>query len=204
MIVDSKFVVVCGLRGKGKTALAVKKAVDHLKKGGTVFSNIVMTLPDNYKSFWSNDLNDISDMENCLLIIDEAHLKLSSRNWKDLTTLNHQIFAESRHFDISIIVISQSFKRLDTIVRELADEIWRVRRIGKLSWWTIWFFDDLDADGMPKTKIKSKGSWLTGCWFWHTQKLHNVYDDQQSRRMRIINGDRKWIKNVTGELPPLP
>lgn len=133
--------IITGTLGGGKTLHAVEKAVNHLRRGGHVYTNIeiipkavetwlaVQGLkfePDRLhlipnagiKSFHENLERGQPDMR-VYVIIDEAGLEFNSRDWKDLNRdlLNFNVLV--RKFDIYLIYIAQKPEMLDKQFRGL-------------------------------------------------------------------------------------
>jgi len=196
------FIILTGKRGSGKTALAVKTALDTLRRGGTVWANIpldIRHLPDTLRarSFWATNIEDIGDMRDGLWILDEAHLLASARNWKTLTMETHAYLSLSRHLGMDIIFVSQNFRRLDAIVRELTDRVFTLRKFVRFTLWREWDDGDINEEGKPKEKAKS----LARGVMWHSSKIHKCYDDRDLvldllRRRK----PREWLPNTHGFL----
>jgi len=171
------FVVLTGKRGSGKTALAVKRIIDELKNYRSVWINFRIHIPTaiSQKCYYATEIEDIADMRHGLFVLDEAHLKISSRNWQNFSELVHACLSLSRHLDMDIIFISQNFRRLDTVARELADSVFICRKFGRLTIWKSFDEDDINAEGRPKEKARS----IKTGFLWHTKKLHETYDDKE-------------------------
>jgi len=200
------FIILTGKRGSGKTALAVKTALVTLRRGGTVWSNIpldIRHLPDTLqaRSFWATQIEDIGDMRNGLWILDEAHLLASARNWKTLTMETHAYLSLSRHLGMDIIFVSQNFRRLDAIVRELSDRVFTLRRFFRWTLWREWDDGDINEEGKAKEKARSLARGI----MLHSKTIHRCYDDRDLvldllRKKR----PRSWLPNTEGLLGVRP
>jgi len=173
-----EMLVVAGRRGRGKSAYAVREILLTLKKGRNVWANFPLDFRTQKnipkKCFFADSLEDIADMRDGLFVVDEAHY-LASGRWKTLTKDTHALISLSRHLRMRIIFISQNFRRLDPIIRELADGVLIFRsKIGRLSRGKYWYPDELSEEGKPKEKARSYGAE----WLWHTTRLHACYDDE--------------------------
>lgn len=114
----------CGKMGTGKSLGAIVEISEELcRKNGHVWINFHMySLPAGAKSepmFTDNPLADIEYMHDGLLVIDEAYLHLNARDWKDFTKRQFALFTHSDKRNLGIIIISQSFNRIDVSVREI-------------------------------------------------------------------------------------
>jgi len=190
--------VVAGRRGRGKSAFAVREILETLRIGKPVWSNIPLSLkhiPERQRrgqSWFADSLEDIADMRGGLFVVDEAHY-LASGRWGQLTKDTHSLIALSRHIEMRILFISQNFRRLDPVIRELADGVLIFRsKIGPYSIGKYWVADDLNEDGRPKEKAKSYGMEF----FRHTNKIHKAYDDKDlTLELLKRRHPREWISN---------
>lgn len=117
---------IAGEIGAGKSTLAVKMARKHLKKGWTVYST------DYIKGCLKLDVNDLNSMmakPHSLLIIDEASLKMNSRDFAKVKLSLIEYFKLSRHCKNKIIMISQTFGDTDKQIRDLSTRVYFVRKI---------------------------------------------------------------------------
>jgi len=123
---EGKVHIFFGKMGSGKTTGAVHEIIKFYKKGLPIWVNFpIQCLPErSYKlesPVWlCKDPADILHMRGGLFVLDEAYLTLNARNWKDLDPKVHQAFAMCRKLGMTVIVIAQSWKRIDLTIRELA------------------------------------------------------------------------------------
>jgi len=135
------FRVYAGLRGAGKSYAATVEVERALLAGRNVWSNYRLDFSRNPRHvpvdrcFYAPDIDDLAYMREGLFVFDEAHWKLSSRQWKDLRPETHQYLAQSRKIHMDVILISQSFERLDTIIRELTELVREFHVIGRAHWY---------------------------------------------------------------------
>lgn len=197
-----EMLVVAGRRGRGKSAYAVREILLTLQKGRTVWANFPLDLRKEKnikgKCFFADSLEDIADMRDGLFVVDEAHY-LASGRWKTLTKETHALISLSRHLRMRILFISQNFRRLDPIIRELADGVLIFRwKFGPWSRGKYWYPDDLNEDGRPKEKARSYDTEN----FLHTSRVHACYDDEDLVLDLIRKRKpRTWLQNGVGYAP---
>jgi len=193
--------VVAGRRGRGKTAYAVSEAIYTLRKGKPVWANFPLDLRhlDLKGDCWfADELADIADMRGGLFIVDEAHY-LASGRWKTLNKETHALISLSRHLRMRIIFVSQNFRRLDPIVRELADGVLILHRVWRYSYGKHWLADDINDEGRPKEKARS----YDVTRFFHTQKIHKAYDDEDLVLDLLRKREKRtWVRNGIGWSKP--
>lgn len=117
---------IAGEIGAGKSTLAVKMARKYLKAGWTVYST------DYIRGCFKLDVNDLNSLmakPNSLLIIDEASLKMNSRQFAQIKLSLIEYFKLSRHCKNKIIMISQTFGDTDKQIRDLSTHVYFVRKI---------------------------------------------------------------------------
>jgi len=82
---------------QGKTFVVVAEALDYLKKGKTVYSNFPIITPDGLQSqVWQADFI-YKNIQNALVIIDEAQQDFDSQTHKALNEDEDAFFATSGH-----------------------------------------------------------------------------------------------------------
>lgn len=128
-----------GAPGSGKTTLAVKLMKKELK------AKRFKKLKFNYDYIFSNFDNDLSNVidinllashklpEYSYLLIDESGLEFNSRGFKSLPKGFIEFFKMHRHEHCDIDLFSQTWDDTDKQIRDLATEIWLIRRLGFIS-----------------------------------------------------------------------
>jgi len=112
--------LVIGRQGSGKTLLLVKKAYEYHKSGKTVYSNVHLNFP--YKKI---DYNDIVNCvyENAIVIIDEIHQLIPSRN--AMSKRNREIcdsfLSMVRKKGLILYGSTQTERKVDIRMREESD-----------------------------------------------------------------------------------
>lgn len=117
-----------GLPGSGKTLHAVRRLLQAKASGRPAYANFHSRSND-----WEYVLfDDIRYIDNGLVVLDEAHMMFSSRNWSATTQAQLGLFQQHRKLGIDLIWIAQSANRVDVALRELTAFEHRHRRMGKL------------------------------------------------------------------------
>ena len=122
--------ILCGVAGKGKTALATQQAILQATKGRLLFSNynisykvfgVPLTSFDCPPEYFKNK----SFPEDSFIILDEAQNQFNSRFFKDMTKEEIKYFSGHRHLGNDIWITTQHPNRVDVVLRENADKfIW--------------------------------------------------------------------------------
>lgn len=119
------FDVYFGAPGSGKSTMACRLALQSLKKGRRVFSNVEI------KNCLELDPRaDIGkyDISNGLVIIDEAGIEYNNREFKSFSQAQNRWFKLYRHARCDIVIFSQSFEDMDKKLRLLANRYFLVER----------------------------------------------------------------------------
>ena len=117
--------VYFGVPGSGKTTLAALFTKKALKCGETVFSNVPII--GSYKYSPIEDLG-IYQIEDCLLLLDEASIEFNNRNYKAFPRTCVEFFKLHRHYGVAVDVFSQSYEDMDVTIRRLATKFIVVRK----------------------------------------------------------------------------
>lgn len=124
--------------GSGKTLWGVHLAKYYLKNRLPVYSNSYIkdcfVLPLNWY--------DYQYEKGSLIILDEAQLLYNCRDYstKDKQEMFRKILTYLtmvRHYDIEIIFITQSINRLDVQIRDLATDVYRLKKTIKLPYFSF-------------------------------------------------------------------
>lgn len=124
-----------GLPGCGKTTLLTKFALDGVRdpKYKNVYSNVALAVPG--VTIIDNDCIGRYELENCLLLIDEATLFADSRNYKEFDKGKLQYFLMHRHRCADIILFTQQFDAYDKRIRTITDRVYYVYKGWLLGHW---------------------------------------------------------------------
>lgn len=162
------FNVYTGLRGTGKSNDAVIQIRDYLADGRKAWVNFKVDFRKTYPNLphenclLFDDLDDLKYMrgvkgKNNLMVMDEAHWRLNSRSWMKLGTEIPQYIAQSRKLHMDLILISQSFARLDSIARDLTETVREHHKFGGKDDTKPYFFwwKEYDPDKVHLVKRKN-------------------------------------------------
>lgn len=75
----------------------------------------------------------IEQFENCLIVIDEIMLLCDSREWKNYSAHLRDFMALHGHYRCDILAASQSYKDCDLRIRNLAERLLWITKIGPFS-----------------------------------------------------------------------
>jgi len=113
-----------GKMGSGKSTNAAAEIRRFARAGRPVWVNFpISKAPEGGApaGIWRADhVEDLMFMKNGLYVIDEAYMELNSRNWATLKPEVFQAMTHVRKRGMTVIVIAQSWKRIDVSIREIA------------------------------------------------------------------------------------
>lgn len=128
-----------GVPGAGKTTMAVKLAKKQMqRKFFKKFRFRYDYIFANFETDVANEINvdlliDHKLPEYSYLIIDESGLEFNSRGFKTLPKGFIEFFKMHRHEHCDVDIFSQTWDDTDKQIRDLAAEIWLLRKIGPIS-----------------------------------------------------------------------
>ena len=93
-----KLIFIFGKKGSGKSTLMVKYMVKYLKKGWTVYTDMVGVNISGVRFFDTNKLAEFKPVEHSVVFLDEVGLSMDNRNFKSFP-------AGMRDFFIYIITL---------------------------------------------------------------------------------------------------
>jgi len=111
-------IVYKGLPGSGKTASLAHFALQELSRGRDVWSNFWLDYEGDNLRYWSS-IEELLEVENGLIIMDEAQIYLNSRLWELLPQQFQYKLQLHRHDGLDIYGTVQHEARLDVVMREL-------------------------------------------------------------------------------------
>ncbi len=115
------FILVFGKKGSGKTTLLTKIAIQNIRKGRKVYSNVA--IPGTY--FYNpEDIGKITFDPESVVLCDEISILFHSRNFKSFDQEKIEWFKLQRHYKVTFFACSQSWEDYDKVLRILTDEIW--------------------------------------------------------------------------------
>jgi len=148
---EGRIYIFYGKMGAGKTANAVKHVIDFYLRGSPVWVNFpIEKLPkakhDGSPIWFEDDPAGILSMRDGLFVIDEAYLHLNSREWQNLPKSVFTAFTHVRKLHMTIIIIAQSWMRIDKSIREVASVAREFR--GGSFFGRFYTFNDYEVDEM--------------------------------------------------------
>lgn len=158
--------IFSGLPGSGKSYHATLEILDWVQKGGQVYTNANIDFRDTFpklncfsvKRF--DDIKDFKYFRNSLIVYDEGHIGLDSRDWKTLEHSERVLLSQLRKIGNKLIVISQDFDRVDTVVRDLTSLCVEHHRAGRLFWWSEYLPADIKRKRRKKLSLFPTFSWF--------------------------------------------
>jgi len=150
--------LVTGTLGGGKTAFAVERVYEHLKRGGWVFTNVEVypdKIAERLKSEgyvfdparlvvlkgdcreYHKEVKRGTAESLVMLVIDEAGLEMNSRDWAKTSKEQLAFNTMARKLDIWLVYISQDANDVDKQVRRKADTVWVCRNMKKCKLWGV-------------------------------------------------------------------
>lgn len=153
-----KLIMIFGKKGAGKSTLLTKFAIQHIKKGWTVYSTEyipgtyhiepefigdVGLVDYNYKPFEPDDYKGVIKLlklirnkikpyrPKVLLLVDEVGMIWDNRNFKNFKPSVRNFFKLQRHHCVKCILFSQTFD-VDKKLRDLTDFMYLVGNFGRI------------------------------------------------------------------------
>lgn len=117
-----------GLPGCGKTTMLAKKAYDAIQSGRyiNVYTNVGLNIAG--VTVIENDCIGKYELENCLLLIDEATLFADSRAYKEFSKGKLEYFLEHRHRNADIMLFTQQWDGVDRKIRTITDRVYHIKK----------------------------------------------------------------------------
>jgi uncharacterized protein YqkB len=169
---------------KGKTYFATNIAINALKKiskkrgsKNKVFSNYPI-FHKKYGStlFWDKDTYQYN-ITDSLIIIDEAYRDYNARKYHKFSNEEHTFFATNGHSNNDIFLIAHGIHRLDSVIREMVDQFYFVKKYGipfvekPLFFIIEGYLDEIDiANRYRRDAVYSKQ------WLWFKKSVAECYD----------------------------
>jgi len=120
--------IITGRPGSGKTYVLTRYALEYLKKGLQVYSNYKINWEGDNLHYWL-DTKDLRDVENGIIIMDEAHVYFNSRRWDNLSTDMQRKLQQHRKEGLHIWGSCQHEARIDVVFRELVSSFYQCKKM---------------------------------------------------------------------------
>lgn len=124
-----------GLPGCGKTTTLAMLAYNALRSGAYphVYGNVRLDLPGYiYVPF---DVLGRYQLDNCLVLIDEAMIECGDRDHKNFGKEKLELFVMHRHYKMDIVLFSQEADGVDKKVRSVSADMYYVKKGFLLGHW---------------------------------------------------------------------
>lgn len=160
-----KLIMIFGKKGCGKSTTLCKLALQHIKKGWTVYST--EPIPGTYL-ISPSDIGFVQLQPHSVLLVDEVGMVWDNRNFKNFRPEVRDFFKLQRHYKIKCYLFSQTFD-IDKKLRDLTDEMYlltnkfRVFSYGKRILKKI-VLNDSTADS--PSSIAENLAFDSLFWFW--------------------------------------
>lgn len=115
---------IVGLPGAGKTYYISKIGLEAIKKGRKVYANYKLE-----GSTYYNDLSEVCNVEDGLILVDEINLTCPSRWWDRFPPKLAYFWSQTRKLKLDIYWTAQHQDRVDKIVREISNYIWKINNL---------------------------------------------------------------------------
>jgi hypothetical protein len=122
--------IICysGKMRSGKSYVMAKNVYKHfLLKNRVVYSNMAFDYYGDNLHYWSR-LEDLYALRNAIIVMDEIHVYLNSRSWKNAPLEFLRQLSQSGKKGVHIVATVQNVGRIDTVFRELIDYFYWVER----------------------------------------------------------------------------
>jgi len=166
---------------EGKTYVVVDEAIKTLKQKKEVYSNFPIITPSGLMSrVWKKEFI-YENIQNALVIIDEAQHDFDSQQHKSLDDNEDTFFATSGHNGIEIRIISQNLTRVTKAIRDRMNEFIFVQK------------------GLPFPFYRDReGKWGRPLYFIKTSYL-TLEDLQSHDKERIYLKERVFFNSETAK-----
>lgn len=153
-----KLIMIFGKKGSGKSTTLTKLAIQHVRKGWTVYSTeripytffinacdigFVQLVDYNYKPFDPDDYKGLSKLfhilkekikptrPRILLLVDEVGMIWDNRQYKNFSNSVRDFFKLQRHYHVKVVMFSQTFD-VDKKLRDLTDSMYLQRNFARI------------------------------------------------------------------------
>lgn len=153
-----KLIMIFGKKGSGKSTTLTKLAIQHVRKGWTVYSTeripytffinacdigSVQLVDYNYKPFDPDDYKGLSKLfhilkekikptrPRILLLVDEVGMIWDNRQYKNFSNSVRDFFKLQRHYHVKVVMFSQTFD-VDKKLRDLTDAMFLQKNVARV------------------------------------------------------------------------
>jgi len=121
--------LILGRQGSGKTLFLVREAYKHYKQGKTIYANFKLNFP--FKRINYNDIVNCK-LEDAVVLIDEIHLLLPSRNCMSVRSrqICDSFLSMVRKKGLEVYGTTQTERKVDVRFREEKDFLYICKKYG--------------------------------------------------------------------------
>lgn len=184
---------IVGLPGSGKTCYGTWL----LRRGRMSGRNCAANFSSTSGEWACVNWDEAKELGNALIVVDEAQMWFSSRNWTKTTQADLGVFQQHRKNGLDLYWIAQHENRVDAALRELTAFVYRVRKVGHAL--LLAGVDPTD----PKKVVSRRFAWMTPEDYAAFDTLELIGDrDGQGRRRgqaarpalwRLAVGSHVWL-----------
>ena len=126
-----RLIFIFGKKGAGKSLYMVKQMMKYLKKGWTVYTDIVNCNLPGVRIMNAMDLSEFAPVENSAIFLDEAGIIFDNRNFKNFNSGLRDFFKLQRKYKCRVFLNSQSFD-IDKKIRDVTDHMGLIVSVGNV------------------------------------------------------------------------
>lgn len=205
-----------GLPGAGKTTIMAahaKRALGRRSPYKNVFCNVKLNL-NNLIYIENSDIGKYQ-IENGLLLIDEATLEFDSRDYKNFSKRLVTFFLLHRHYNVDIELFTQQWDGVDRKIRVITDRVYYIYKgIFTCHWFSRYYrvpYGIIIPD--PKNSSEKLGEIIQGYakpgligrlfggWIFRP-KYYKFFDSWEAPRLPELPRGRTYEKVTEEELKP--
>lgn len=186
-----------GVPGVGKTTLLAKMALVSVGKYQHVFSNVRLKIPG--VTYIDDDCIGKYELENCLILIDEASIFADNRDYKSFNKNGTRLeyFLTHRHHHADIVLYTQGYNAVDKKLRTLTVNLYYMRKGAFLGHWFTKYYPISYGIAFPDGE--RLGEIAEG--YSQPSLLIRLFTTRRIYRPKYYKYFDSWTRT---ELPPLP
>ena len=125
-----------GLPGAGKTTVLTSIAYKEINRKKRRYKHIYSNVPLSIEgvTYIDNEVIGNYQLEDCLILIDEATLYADSRDFKNFGHKRLSFFLQHRHYRCDIILFSQQWDGIDRKIRVITDRVYYIYKTPLTGW----------------------------------------------------------------------
>jgi len=201
---EGQIYIFYGKMGSGKTTNAMKYVLEFRKRGQKVWINFPLPqLPPLKRGmdlgiWFEDDPAGILAMRDGLFVIDEAYMTLNSREWQNLPKAVFTAFTHVRKLHMTVIVIAQSWMRIDKSIREVSSMAREFK--GSSIFGRVYNFEEYEIDEMGEI-IKAEHQEMNSPHAGVSLVRKEVYDSFDTDYLFAPDPPKKTWKSAIGMIP---